>query len=123
MKFRDYYKIPQNRLAVPANALYDIEREAELNGGVVTLYFSAPRKFWDAKKNEHRWVTSWQLMDYNIDTDKVVKLYPYCKVIKGGEMPDPQHDGIYFPQEMMPPSLRKDMRDRAYYYRTKARKE
>lgn len=127
MKFREYFDIPQNCQIIPPGTFEAINREAEQNGGVVTFYFSHPRKFWDQKLNQHRWMTIWQLMDYNIDTDTVVKLYPYRKVVKKGTMPDPDPDYLngreFFTSYVLPPSVRRMLQAKAYYYRVGAKKQ
>lgn len=128
MKFRDYFAFPENLLMIPAGTLDRIEVAACHRGGVASFYISLPLQYYNPKIKQHRYMTVWQLIDYNINTDSINRLHPYRKVITKGEIPEPDssllpNDLVYFTNADLPPSVRKMLRDKVKYYKTTARKK
>jgi len=124
MKFRDYFAIPQNILTVPAGTLDEINEDAAAHGGVIKVYFPHRRHF--PIRGKEVWITVWQLVDYNIDTDKMVHMYPYRKVKQKKTMPDPDPKAVdgrrCFTPDMLPPPLMYLLRDAAHYYKVRAKR-
>lgn len=118
MKFRDYYSIPQNLLTVPADALTTIEQSAV--NGTVKLYFPTAINY--PAKSGSKWKTVLQLIDFNIDTDSIVRIYPYVLTRKGKRPPPRECDlngQRYFTPEWMPKALVQGLKKKAKYYREK----
>ena len=124
MKFRDYFTIPQNIPTVPAGILDEINEDAAAHGGAILAYFPHRRHF--PIRGKEIWITVWQLAKYNIDTDKIVHLYPYRKVKQEKTMPAPDPKAIdgrrYFTPSDLPRPLICLLRDAVHYYKVRAKR-
>lgn len=120
MKFRDYFTIPQNLAGLPLGTLDAINLEASERGGVVSFYITVPLRY-PQPNGKYAWKNVWQLLDYNINTDSIARLYPYRMGRKGQDMPLPDTDKPYFTQDHLPKSARKMLRDKVKYYKTGAK--
>jgi len=119
MKFREYYEIPQNLKSLPAGTIDAIELEGEIRGGAVHFYLPIPQRF--PTKKGLRWMSVWQLLEYNIYTDQLLKLYPYRMVTEKGVMPSPDTHERYFTPEYLPVAVRKMLKDKVKYYKVRAK--
>ena len=120
LRFREYFNLPQNILTIPAGTLLTIEEEAQDRDGIVSFYISIPRQF--PTPRGVRWQTVWQLLDYNIDTDRITKMYPYRMVVRG-VTPLPDTDAPYFTAEVLPKPVLWMLRDKVHYYKNRAKKQ
>lgn len=125
MKLRELLQIPQNILQTPAGILDCIEVNAAARKGVVTFYIPVPIQY--PTKAGMRWKTAWQLLDYNIDTDEIVKLYRYTMGKQPKTMPPPRPEDVgtraYFTAAWLPKAAVGMLRKKVKYYKVGAKKE
>lgn len=130
MSFLDELCKPQALLQMAAGTLEGISAAASTNKGIVAFYFQTPIKYWLKNSGTHGWKQVWQLMDFNVLTDEVDKLYKYknSKKVDGVSVrPDPNLAAVagrelFFGDEL-PKHMVKVLQDAAYYYRTGAKKD
>jgi len=96
---------------------------------IAPLYFQT-RIAYHTKKGL-RWQVVWQLMDYDINNDKVIKLYKYRKAAKDESgksvMPDPRPDDLagrtFVTPDLIPPPALHMLREKVYYYKVRAKRD
>jgi len=107
-----------------------IKTDAEAHDNVVKLFIPVPIQY-PVDEGGLRWKTVWQLLDYNIHTDHIAKLYPYVNAPKRKKkapavMPEPREAELegrkYFTSDFIPYPAIMMLKRKVRYFKTGAKR-